>query len=97
MTENNRKELSSQQINKLYWSCRRGMLELDLILIPFLQTLYPNLDSDLQKQFEILLNYPDPDLHAWIGGRGLPEEIVFHPIIQLLRDFSHDLNRSRTL
>ncbi|MDJ0806588.1 MAG: succinate dehydrogenase assembly factor 2, partial [Gammaproteobacteria bacterium] len=32
------------ELNRLRWQCRRGMLELDLLLLGFLETRYPRLD-----------------------------------------------------
>lgn len=63
-------------IRRLYWQCRRGLLELDLLLIPFLEERYPHLTEDEQKQFEALLSHPDPQLLAWCLGSALPPETL---------------------
>ena len=51
--------------DRLYWKCRRGLLELDLVLQRFIPTLK---DEDLQP-LSALLELPDNDLWDIIAGR----------------------------
>lgn len=75
-------------LNKIKWRCRRGMLELDLLLLPFCETRYPVLSPDLQQAFVMLLEEPDPDIYNWfLGAQSSPS--AFQPIIKLLRDYHH--------
>jgi antitoxin CptB len=53
---------------KIFWKCRRGMLELDLILQQFFQKNWSNLSSEEQAVFAELLDEHDPILAAWIFG-----------------------------
>ena len=59
---------------RLHWGCRRGMLELDLILIPFLEEQYNSLNDGLKKDFEALLSADDPELFRWLMGHGTPPD-----------------------
>lgn len=54
---------------RLRWQCRRGMLELDLILKAFLDNSYANLTAENQALFERLLNYSDDALYAYLIKR----------------------------
>lgn len=67
-------------MEKLRWRCRRGLLELDLILGGFLQQRYANLSPVEQRAFEELLALPDTSLVACLQGQENPpqelEEIV---------------------
>ncbi len=72
--------------NQLKWQCRRGMLELDVILIPFLAQYFEGLDRDLQNAFVKLLKEADPDLYTWIMGFGHCEQTELAEIIQLIRE-----------
>jgi antitoxin CptB len=47
---------------KIRWKCRRGMAELDIILLDFFNHKYASLNPDLQKQFSELLDETDPTL-----------------------------------
>ncbi len=54
---------------RLAWRCRRGMLELDVLLHETLQQRY-DLWSDTERvRFEQLLSYPDPVLYDWLVRR----------------------------
>ena len=50
-------------MSELRWQCRRGMLELDLLLNGFLETQYSQLDAGQQENFVTLLSYPDQTLY----------------------------------
>ncbi len=53
---------------RLKWACRRGMLELDVLLLPFIEQAWDTLSFDQQETFERLLTCDDPDLFAWFMG-----------------------------
>ena len=73
-------------IKKLKWQCRRGMLELDVILIPFLENHYESLSDHQKAVFTELLNEADPDLFTWIMNFGLCDNVDFNGIIQIIRE-----------
>ena len=54
---------------RLRWQCRRGMLELDLILQDFFDKNYLTLVPDDQDLFERLLTYPDQELYSYLIKR----------------------------
>jgi len=60
-------------IRQLAWQCRRGQLELDLLLSHYLQTGYPYADAKEQALFIELLNWPDDCLIAALAHRIFPE------------------------
>ena len=51
--------------NRLRWRCRRGLLELDMILLPFLDQGYESLGPAEQAAFHRLLQFPDSRLLGW--------------------------------
>ena len=53
---------------RLKWACRRGMLELDVLFLPFVEQGFDQLSSEQQETFERLLTCDDPDLFAWLMG-----------------------------
>jgi len=71
---------------KLAWQCRRGMLELDVILIPFLANNFDNLDPNQQSLFSELLAEEDPDLYTWLMGFGECSNQSLNSMIQLIRN-----------
>jgi len=59
---------------RLRWACRRGMLELDVLLSKFLDQAYPKLTAAEQVLFAKLLSCQDTELFHWFLGQGAPED-----------------------
>ena len=77
--------------NRLFWASRRGMLELDLILLPFLEKIYPGLPEEDKLRYQKLLDCEDQDMFAWFLHRETPEDPEIGKIVQLIRDTRHQL------
>ncbi|SDW79909.1 succinate dehydrogenase assembly factor 2 [Nitrosomonas communis] len=58
-----------KQRERLYWRCRRGLLELDIVLQRFLDKYYAQLDEAQLNTFESLLLLPDNDLWDIISSK----------------------------
>ena len=72
--------------NRLNWQCRRGMRELDELLMRFLARRYSSLDDAEQKTFELLLEYPDAVLLELLMGRMTPADRDVANIVQEIRN-----------
>ncbi len=57
-------ELATEK-KRLWWHSRRGMKELDLLLLPFLEEVYSELSTEDQAIYRKLLEVEDPDLFTW--------------------------------
>ncbi len=53
-------------MDRLYWQCRRGMLELDELFTQFLRTGYNLLELKDKLVLNKLLTESDPDLYQWL-------------------------------
>ena len=73
----------SQKSKRLAWQCRRGMLELDLLLIAFFHDHYSHLKTEDQKLFEQLLTFQDAELYQWLV-KGEKPDAVFEVIIRAI-------------
>ena len=71
---------------RLLWASRRGMLELDLILLPFLENIYPTLEVVDQKSYVKLMECEDQDMYAWFMRRENPEDTTLQRIVELVRN-----------
>lgn len=80
--------ISQQQKAKLIWNCRRGMLELDLLLNKFITQRIDDLTLEEFTALELLLTHSDPDLYAWLMGNELPEDKEIAAIVNTIR-FHH--------
>ena len=77
--------MEDRDFDRLRWRCRRGLLELDLILPAFLERQWPWLDAGQRERFEELLESPDNDLLDWVLGREEPADPRFAGVVRLLR------------
>lgn len=66
------------------WRCRRGLLELDIILQRFVDMYYAKLDKTEIRQFETLLDLPDNDLWDMIALKKAGNNHL-QPVLHLLR------------
>ena len=69
---------------KLRWACRRGMLELDVLFLPFVDEAYDQLSESQKITFERLLEGDDPDLFAWFMGHQKCEDAELNDMVQLI-------------
>ncbi|WP_438952220.1 succinate dehydrogenase assembly factor 2 [Porticoccus sp.] len=72
--------------NRLFWASRRGMLELDLVLQPFLDEIYPTLEMEDKQRYQKLLECEDQDMFGWFLRRETPEDPDLQKIVQIIRD-----------
>jgi antitoxin CptB len=68
--------------SQIRWACRRGMLELDLMLEAYLDKGWPVCDDAAKLRFEILLDENDQDLFEWLMGRSLPEDATLQQAVR---------------
>ncbi|WP_267256656.1 FAD assembly factor SdhE [Coxiella endosymbiont of Ornithodoros maritimus] len=73
---------------KIRWKCRRGMLELDILLERFYEEKFRSLTKNEKEIFNQLLDQPDPLLHDWLLGHVTPEISEFKKIIQKIQQLS---------
>lgn len=74
-----------KELERTRWRCRRGMLELDIVLQEFVDKHYMRLNKSELQQFDTLLNLPDNDLWDMITAKKEAEDIELLPVLQLLQ------------
>lgn len=72
--------------NRLLWACRRGMLELDLVLGPFLEKHYQELEQDDKERYWQLLECEDQDLFNWFLRKEDPHDADLLRIVKVIRE-----------
>ena len=72
--------------NSLMWASRRGMLELDLILQPFVENTFDSLPENDQLRFEALLEREDQQLFMWLMKREQPTDPDTQRIVQIIHE-----------
>ena len=83
--------LDSENMNeaeqrRLAWRCRRGLLELDIVLQRFVNGQFDTLSSDELQVFDVMLELPDNDFWALISATETAHENgSVHAVITKLR------------
>lgn len=78
-------ESGSAQRKRAYWRSRRGMTELEQILLPFVMACYEDLTATDQALYARLLDEEDWDLYDWLQARAVPPE-HFAALVQAIVD-----------
>ncbi len=72
-------------LDRVRWHCRRGLLELDLVLARFADRHLERLTEPELRVFEELLEYADNDLLDMVMGRAEPEDKPVRAMLERLR------------
>jgi antitoxin CptB len=80
--------MSESEFNRIYWASRRGMLELDLILLPFVERRLRDLDAIDQQRYVRLLECEDTELFAWFMQSQRPTDAERTGIVDQIIVFS---------
>lgn len=70
---------------RLLWQCRRGMLELEILLKEFLTDDYDKQSEKNKLLFESLLTVSDPLLLAYLLGHSEPADKELKTIVDVIR------------
>jgi antitoxin CptB len=74
----------TQAPGRLRWQCRRGMLELDVMLNRFLDQHWGDIDNELKEELELLLVNSDQQLQKWLC-EGMEADNEVRNIVSRLR------------
>ncbi len=77
--------INSLRKAKLLWQCRRGMLELDLILGRFAEKQLDLMTETQIDAFEELLTCIDPELYSWLMGQSTPTNRELAEIVEFIK------------
>ena len=72
------------EFDRIRWRCRRGLLELDLVLQRFLERRFEALEPNDRRLFDELLDAPDNDLLDMALGRAEPAP-RYRAVVEMLR------------
>ena len=81
-----------EEWNRAKWASRRGLLELDLLLAPFVNEAFNTLDDGLRSDYRELLFQDDQDLMEWIMGRAEVPDQRFIAVVSAIRQFHGMVN-----
>jgi antitoxin CptB len=73
------------EYDRIRWQCRRGLLELDLVLAGFVERHLEALNPDQLELFRELLQHADNDLLDLVMGRAELSDPRCQPLLDMLR------------
>lgn len=73
------------ELNRLLWRCRRGTLEMDLLLEKFVSQQYGHLSPEQMLAFDRLLDYPDNELWDMVTKKVEIDDVALQGTLTLLR------------
>lgn len=77
-------DVAASELGRLRWRCRRGMKELDELLLAYLPH-YPKAPAAERAAFEALLELPDPDLYQLMLATTAASDPSVEPLLERLR------------
>jgi antitoxin CptB len=72
---------------KLLWHCRRGMRELDLLLVSYCEKSYPSADATEQQTFTRLLDLPDDLIYDYLFGEKRPDTTEMTILVNKIKKY----------
>ena len=69
---------------RILWQCRRGLWELDAILIPFVEKNFDDLDTNNQKLFKELLSYEDLEIFDILVNQKEPLDASIKQLVDII-------------
>ncbi|MBC53949.1 MAG: hypothetical protein CMQ34_08970 [Gammaproteobacteria bacterium] len=80
--------LSDIAYKKMLWHSRRGMWELDILLLPFAENQLRTLAPAEQQLYERLLEEEDQDLFACLVERASHPDPAIQALVVRIRDYA---------
>jgi antitoxin CptB len=74
-----------KELERVRWRCRRGLLELDIVLGRFIAQHYAEMDNDQRVIFDELLDLPDTELWDQVSGQKEPAHAHQRVVLELLK------------
>jgi antitoxin CptB len=70
-----------KEIERVRWRCRRGLLEMDIVLGRFVEKHYAGLNDEQKVAFDVLLDLPDNVFWDMVTGREAPPQDMQQQIL----------------
>ncbi len=69
---------------KILWQCRRGLWELDAILVPFVEVNFDDLNDINQCLFKELVSFEDVEVFDLLVNKKEPEDSKMKPLVDII-------------
>ena len=76
--------MNTSDKKRIRWQCRRGMLELDIMLSHFLDNGYEQLSLEQKEIFKKMLSLEDDQLYRWFMGYEPCQDPKMKPVVEIV-------------
>lgn len=80
------------ELRRLRWHCRRGMKELDLVMLRVLDAVIASGNPDELAAFKRLLATEDPEIWRWVIGRDIAPDPEIRQLLATACDAARAAN-----
>ena len=74
--------LPDEEARRIWWRSRRGLREIDLLLLPFVEDVFPSLGARERAVYLRLIDREDSDLVALLTRREAPDDAELEAMIE---------------
>lgn len=78
-------DAAAAERGRAWWHSRRGLRELDLLLLPFVENCWEQLDAAERALYRRLLDNEDAELLVWFTGRGVCLDGEVQALVERIR------------
>ena len=75
---------ADQDLRRLRWRCRRGMRELDALLMRYVDEHFHGAPPLAQQAFENLLSLPDPEILGLLMARSRSDDPAVNAVVEVI-------------
>jgi len=86
----NTAEKQAEELRRLVWHSRRGMLELDVLLLPFTETQYSGLNEKDKLAYRQMIECEDQDLFNWFMDKSKSSDPEVQRIIDVVLAYARN-------
>ena len=86
--------MRASMAGRLKWLCRRGSLELDIMLTRYLDQCYDPAPDCEKLAFERLLTLEDYELQRFLMGQEAPSDSTLTQVVHAIRSINTDRSRA---
>ncbi|PCJ44297.1 MAG: hypothetical protein COA99_07160 [Moraxellaceae bacterium] len=77
-------ESKEDRKRRLTWQCRRGIKEIEVLIVPFFEKHFDSLSLDEQNNFEEFLKEQDADIFEWFTMRVKPTDPLMAAMVDVI-------------
>lgn len=81
-------EKQQEELRRLVWHSRRGMLELDILLLPYTEQVFATLNEADKDAYRRLINCEDQDLFNWFMEKSESPDSEIQRMVQAVLSYA---------